>query len=115
MLLKEYFKKNALLYQYIYFTLFTHYSVKSKLAFEVAHAGYQNQKESLCFVKLQPPIKVKQEQNEIVDEVAAVKVVETAPSKSTSAKITKKRKVNTEKMLMKQKKQDKKKLDFWVN
>ena len=46
-LLKEYFKKNALLYQYIYSTLFPKYfcrvddyGIKSKLVFEVAHAGY---------------------------------------------------------------------------
>ena len=46
-LLKEYFKKNALLFQYIYSTLFPKYfcrvddyGIKSKLVFEVAHAGY---------------------------------------------------------------------------
>ena len=46
-LLKEYFKKNALLYQYIYSTLFPKYfcrvddyGINSKLVFEVAHAGY---------------------------------------------------------------------------
>ena len=85
--LKEYFKKNALLYQYIYSTLFPKYfsrvddyGIKSKLAFEMAHAGYQNQQESLCFVQLQPPVvAVKQKQNEIVDE-AVVEVIEITPT-----------------------------------
>ena len=94
-MLKEYFKNNTLLYQYIYSTLFPKYfcrvddyGIKSKLAFEVAHAGYKNQRESLRFVQLQPqlPTEVKQEQKEIVDEVAMVEVVKSAPpSKSTAA------------------------------
>ena len=52
LLLKECLRKNALLYQCIYSTLFLKYfrrvddySIKRKLAFEVAHAGYQNQHE----------------------------------------------------------------------
>ena len=98
LLLKEYFKKNPLLYQYIYSALFLKYfsrvddySIKSKLAFEVAHAGYRKQQESLCFVQLQPPpVEVKQDQNEKVDEAAAVEVVETVPSKSTAAQKSKK-------------------------
>ena len=47
LLLKEYFKKNALLHHYICSALFPKhfcrvddYGIKSKLAFEVAHAGY---------------------------------------------------------------------------
>ena len=55
LLLKECFKKNALLYQYIYSTLSPKYfcrvdgyGIRSKLAFEAAHAGYQNQREILC-------------------------------------------------------------------
>ena len=45
------------------------YSIKSKLAFEIAHVGYQNQQESFFFLQLQPPaIAVKQEQNKIVGE-----------------------------------------------
>ena len=86
LLYKECLKKNALLYQFIYSTLFLKYfrrvddySIKCKLAFEVAHAGYQNQQESLHLVQLQPPVAaVKQEQNEIVDE-AEVKVAEITP------------------------------------
>ena len=56
-LLKELFKKNALLYQYIYSNLFPkyfrridNYGVKSEMAFGVAYAGYQYQEESLHFV-----------------------------------------------------------------
>ena len=63
------------------------YGVKSNLAFEVAHAGYKNQRESLHFVQLQPPpAEVKQAQNEIVDEAATAEVVETVPLKSISTK-----------------------------
>ena len=110
-MLKEYFKKNALLYQYIYSALFPKYfcrvddyGVKNKLAFEVAQSGYKNQRESLCFVQLQPPaVEVKQEQNEILDEAARVDVVEKVPLKLISAKKSKKRKVNTEKVLLKKK------------
>ena len=61
------------------------------MVFEVAHAGYENQQESLRFVQLQPPpVEVKQEQNEIVDEAAAVEVDETVPSKSKTAQKSKK-------------------------
>ena len=106
LLLKECFKKNALLYQYIYSTPFPKYfcrvddyGIKSKLAFEVAHAGYQNQQESLRLVQLQPPPVE-------VDAAAVVEVVETAPSKSTTAQKSKKRKINAansvpEKILLK--------------
>ena len=38
-----------------YFCRVDDYGVKSKLAFEVAHAGYRNQQESLRLVQLQPP------------------------------------------------------------
>ena len=51
-LLKEFFKKNVLLYQHIcsnlflkYFCRVEDYDVKSKVAFEVAYAVYQNQQE----------------------------------------------------------------------
>ena len=115
LLLKEYFKKNALLYQYIYTAVFLkyfcradYYSIKSKLAFEVAFVGYRNQQESLRFVQLQPPlVEVKEEQNEIVDEAAVVEVEETATSKSTTAQKSKKGKINVnnvvEKILLKKK------------
>ena len=58
--LKEYFKQNALMFQYVYSTLFPKYfcrvddySKKNKLTFEVAHAGYQNQKENFRLLGLQ--------------------------------------------------------------
>ena len=79
--LKECFKKNVVLFQYVYSTLFPKYfcriddyGVKSKLAFEVAHAYYQNQQENLCFVQLQQTlaltVNVKQEliEEEIVND-----------------------------------------------
>ena len=62
MLLKDFSKKNALLYYYVYSNVFQtyfcrigDYSVESKMAFEVAYAGYQNQQESLRFAQL--PVK----------------------------------------------------------
>ena len=56
MLFKEFFKKNALLFQYIYSDIFLKYfcrrddyGVKSKMAFKAAYAGNQNQQESFTF------------------------------------------------------------------
>ena len=116
-LLKEYPKKNDLLYQYIYSTLFPKYfcrvddyCVKSKLAFEVAHAGCQNQQQSLRFVQL--PFKkeqtVKQEQTEIDEVVEGVEI--STPLPKTTQK-SKKRKIKnadavTEKVLLKKKKRE---------
>ena len=87
--LKECFKKNVILFQYVYSTLFSKYfrriddyGIKSKLAFEVAQAGYQNQQESLRFVHLQQTpaltVNVKQEpiEEEIVNDATAVLVIE---------------------------------------
>ena len=119
LLLRGCFKKNALLYQYIYsapflkyFCRVDNYGMKSKLTFEVAHAGYWNQQESLRFVQLQSlPVEVKQEQNEIVDEEAVVEVTELVPSKSTTLQKTKKRKRNANnvaKKILLKKKQDEK-------
>ena len=87
----EYFKKNALLYQYIYSTLFPKYfcrvddyGIKSKLAFEVTHTGHQSQQQSLYFVQL--PVKqeqtVTQEQTEI-DQAIEVVETSTPPPKTT--------------------------------
>ena len=57
--LKDCFKKNALMFQNLYSSLFPKYfcrvddySIRNKLAFEVAHAGYQNQKENLQLLHL---------------------------------------------------------------
>ena len=70
--LKEYFKQNALMFQYVYSTLFPKYfcrvddySKKNKLAFGVAHADYQNQKENFRLLRLQQRqqiVSIKQEQ-----------------------------------------------------
>ena len=72
--LKEYFKQNALMFQYVYSTLFPKYfcrvddySKKNKLAFGVAHAGYQNQKENFRLLRLQQRqqiVSIKQEQTD---------------------------------------------------
>ena len=62
-MLKEYFKKNALPFQYVYSAPFPKYfsrvddhGIKSKLAFEVALAGYRNQQESFHLLQLQTPV-----------------------------------------------------------
>ena len=75
-LLKEFFKKNALFYRYIYSHLFPkyfcgidNYAVKSKMAFEVAYAGYHNQQESLRFGQLPA---VKQKKKTETDETVEV-------------------------------------------
>ena len=71
------------MFQYVYSTLFPKYfcrvdgyDIRNKLAFEVAHAGYQNQKESLQLLHLQQQqqqqiVNIKQEQ---IDENETVKV-----------------------------------------
>ena len=83
--LKEYFRTNAQVYQYIYALLFSKYfyrvddyGVKSKVAFEIAYGNYKNEKENMRFVSEMP----------IMQEVLeASEVVETCqpPSLSTSA------------------------------
>ena len=109
LLLKECFKKNAILFQYVYsplspkyFCRIDDYGVKSKLVFEVAHAGYQNQQENLRFVQLQKTpaltVNVKQKpiEEEIVNDTTATVVIE-----SSKLPKQKKRKVVTEKILLK--------------
>ena len=58
--LKEYFKRNALIYQRIYtsFCRVDDYDVKSKLAFNIASGGYKNQQENIHFIREMP---IKQE------------------------------------------------------
>ena len=75
--LKEYFKRNALIYQYIYAFLFpkcfcrvNDYFVKSKLAFDIAYGSYKNQQENIHFIC---EMLIKQE------VVKTSKVVETFP------------------------------------
>lgn len=81
--LKDYFKKNALIFQFVYSTLFPkyicrvdNYGVKNKLTFEVAHTGYQNQKENLGVLQQQQqqairsvPLTIKQEQKHEIVEI----------------------------------------------
>ena len=59
--LKEYFKRNALISHYIYalsspkyFCRVDDYSVRSKLAFDVAYGGYKNQQENIHFIREMP-------------------------------------------------------------
>ena len=73
------------MFQYVYSTLspkyfcrIDDYAIRNKLAFEVAHAGYQNQKESLQLLHLQQQrqqqqqiVNIKQEQ---IDENETVEV-----------------------------------------
>ena len=83
-----------------YFCRVDDYGITSKFAFEVAHAGYQNQ-ESLHFAHLQlPVVVVKQEQNEIADKAAA-KVVEI--TSTTVQKSFFKKNLLAEKILLKKK------------
>ena len=80
-----------------YFCRLDDYGIKSKFAFEVAHAGYQNQ-ESLHFAHLQlPVVVVKHEQNEIEDKAAA-KVVEI-----TSTTVQKSKKKNKKQTFLQKK------------
>ena len=99
-LVKDFLKKNALLYQYIYsnpfpkyFCRIDDYGVKSKMAFKVAYAGYQNQQESLRFVQL-PVKQEKIEADELVEVVERPPPPLYFPSKPTTQK-PKKRKIKT--------------------
>ena len=85
-----------------YFCRVDDYGITSKFAFEVAHAGYQNQ-ESLHFAHLQlPVVVVKQEQNEIADKAAA-KVVEITSTTVQKSFFKKKANLLAEKILLKKK------------
>ena len=85
-----------------YFCRVDDYGITSKFAFEVAHAGYQNQ-ESLHFAHLQlPVVVVKQEQNEIADKAAA-KVVEITSTTVQKSFLKKKSKPSCRKNLIEKK------------
>ena len=45
------------------------YDIKNKLAFEVAHTGYQNQKENFCLLPLQ------QQQQQQQQQISSIKQV----------------------------------------
>ena len=116
LLLKECFKKNAILFRYVYSTLFPKYyfriddyGVKSKLAFEVADAGHQKQQEYLHFFQLQQTpaltvnVKLEPIEEEIVNDTTAVVVI-----KSPKLPKQKKQKVATAKILLEKKRDEKK-------
>ena len=67
-----YYFNTSILYSTLspkYFCRIDDYGVKSKLAFEVAHAGSQNQQENLRFVQLQQtPTLVTNVKHEPVEE-----------------------------------------------
>ena len=57
LILKEYFKRNALIYQYIYASLFPKhffrvddYGVRGKLAFDIAYGSYKNQQKDIYLI-----------------------------------------------------------------
>ena len=85
-------------------------ATKNKFAFEVTHASYQNQQNATVQLleQQQPNVKIKQERIEDEkDETVEEKI--TPPS----VKPAKKRKnVTNDKLLLKKKKEMKKKLDF---
>ena len=96
-LLKDFFEKNALLYQYIYsnpFWKYFHriddYGLKSKMTFEVAYAGYQNQQESLHLVQL-PAKQEKTERDELAEVVECPPPPSCLPSKPTTQNPPKKK------------------------
>ena len=125
--LKYFFRKNVLMFEYVYSSLFPKnfcrvdaYGIKNKLAFAVAHAAYQNRQKVI--VQLLKPqqqqqqqqqqiVKIKQEQIDDDDDDEKVKVLEEKTT-SASVKPAKKRKtknVNNDKILLNKKKRDEKK------
>ena len=57
LILKEYFKRNALIYQYIYASLFPkhffrvdNYGMRGKLAFDIAYGSYKNQQKDIYLI-----------------------------------------------------------------
>ena len=114
------------MFQYVYSTLspkyfcrIDDYGIRNKLAFEVAHAGYQNQKESLQLLHLQQQqqqqqiVNIKQEQ---IDENETVEVKVIKKKKDLSSVLLKieKRKIagHAKKNLLKKKKRDEKSETF---
>ena len=109
------------MFQYVYSILFPKYlcrvddyGIRNELAFEVAHAGYQNQKGNLWLLHLQQQqqqiVSIKQEQIDENDTVE-VKVIDEKKHLSSVPLKTKKCKIvdNAKKNLLKKKKRDEKK------
>ena len=127
--LKYFFRKNVLMFEYVYSSLFPKYfcrvdayGIKNKLAFAVAHAAYQNRQKVIAQLlepqqqqqqqQQQQIVKVKQEQIDDDDDDEKVKVLEEKTT-SASVKPAKKRKtknVNNDKILLNKKKRDEKKV-----
>ena len=128
--LKYFFRKNVLMFEYVYSSLFPKYfcrvdayGIKNKLAFAVAHAAYQNRQKVIAQLlepqqqqqqqQQQQIIKIKQEQiDDDDDDDEKVKVLEEKTT-SASVKPAKKRKtknVNNDKILLNKKKRDEKKV-----
>ena len=127
--LKYFFRKNVLMFEYVYSSLFPKYfcrvdayGIKNKLAFAVAHAAYQNRQKVIAQLlepqqqqqqqQQQQIVKIKQEQIDDDDDDEKVKVLEEKTT-SASVKPAKKRKtknVNNDKILLNKKKRDEKKV-----
>ena len=91
------------MFQYVYSTLspkyfcrIDDYGIINKLAFEVAHAGYQNQKESLQLLHLQQ----QQQQQQIVN----IKQEQIKENETVEVKVIKKKKICRQ-FFLKQKKE----------
>ena len=102
------------MFQYIYSSLFPKYfcrvddySVKNKLAFEVAHAAYQNQQNVIFQLpeQQQPIVKIKQEQ---IDD-KKFEVVEEKIMPPSVKPVKERKNVKNDKLLLKKKKEMKKK------
>ena len=78
-----------------YFCRIDDYGIRNKLAFEVAHAGYQNQKESLQLLHLQ-----QQQQQQIVN----IKQEQTDENETVEVKVINKKKIRRQ-FFLKQKKE----------
>ena len=83
--LKKYFKRNALIYRYIYASLFPkyfcrvdNYGVRGKLAFDIAYGNYKNQQENVHFI-CETSIK-----QEVVETSEVVEMCPPHPPSSTS-------------------------------
>ena len=93
------------------------YDIKNKLAFEVAHTGYQNQKENFCLL----PLQQQQQQQHQIFSIKQVKMkrlnLKLLMKKKTCAwfllKHKKEKLFTTQKIyLLKRKKRDEKKQNF---
>ena len=117
------------MFQYVYSTLFPKYfcrvdgyDIRNKLAFEVAHAGYQNQKENLRLLHWQQQqqqqqiVSIKQEKRMKMKR-SKLQLLMKKRSVVVSSENKKKKKIvdNAEKSLLKKKKEIEKSKTFrWI-